>query len=117
MKGIVIVGILVCASFVTAFALFPLSQGIHTYDVKAFSSYDELFAFLKDNYENFTDYRGYYDSSPMIGFSKSGVAENSDSSQIGGGSYDFSETNIQVEGVDEQDFVKTDGTYIYVVAD
>jgi inhibitor of cysteine peptidase len=33
----------------------------------------------------------------------------------GGGSVDFSETNIQVEGVDESDIIKTDGSYIYLV--
>jgi uncharacterized secreted protein with C-terminal beta-propeller domain len=32
-----------------------------------------------------------------------------------GGSEDFSTTNIQVEGVDEADIVKTDGEYIYIV--
>jgi uncharacterized secreted protein with C-terminal beta-propeller domain len=30
------------------------------------------------------------------------------------GSFDFSNTNIQVEGVDEPDIVKTDGEYLYV---
>ena len=29
---------------------------------------------------------------------------------------DYSKTNIQVEGVDEADFVKNDGKYIYVIA-
>jgi len=31
-------------------------------------------------------------------------------------SLDYSQTNIQVEGVDEADFVKTDGEYIYIVS-
>lgn len=30
---------------------------------------------------------------------------------------EYSETNIQVEGVDEADFVKNDGRYIYIIAD
>jgi uncharacterized secreted protein with C-terminal beta-propeller domain len=30
---------------------------------------------------------------------------------------DYSATNIQVEGVDEADIVKTDGTYLYIVAE
>ena len=30
--------------------------------------------------------------------------------------HDYSETNIQVEGVDEADIVKTDGEYIYIVS-
>ena len=34
-----------------------------------------------------------------------------------GGSGDYSETNVQVEGVDEGDIVKTDGAYIYVLRD
>jgi len=33
----------------------------------------------------------------------------------GGGSDDFSKTNVQVEGVDEADIIKTDGKYIYAV--
>ncbi len=33
----------------------------------------------------------------------------------GGGEEDFSGTNVQVEGVDEADIVKTDGKYIYVL--
>ena len=32
------------------------------------------------------------------------------------GRQDYSKTNIQVEGVDEADFVKNDGKYIYVIA-
>jgi len=37
------------------------------------------------------------------------------SRKVGGASDDFSETNIQVQGVDEADIVKNDGRYIYVV--
>ena len=33
-----------------------------------------------------------------------------------GGAPDYSETNVQVKGVDEADIVKTDGSYIYYVA-
>ncbi len=33
------------------------------------------------------------------------------------GANDFSQTNVQVKGVDEGDFVKNDGTYIYMIAD
>lgn len=46
-------------------------------------------------------------------------AETEDVQYDGGasGSVDFSTTNLQVEGVDESDIVKTDGQYIYVVQD
>ncbi len=35
----------------------------------------------------------------------------------GGGSEEFSETNLQVAGVDEADMIKNDGQYIYVIKD
>lgn len=35
----------------------------------------------------------------------------------GAGEDDFSKTNIQVEGVDEADIVKTDGKFLYIVSD
>lgn len=35
----------------------------------------------------------------------------------GGSAEEFSETNNQVSGVDEADFVKNDGSYIYILAD
>ncbi|MDH5596470.1 MAG: beta-propeller domain-containing protein [Candidatus Peregrinibacteria bacterium] len=35
----------------------------------------------------------------------------------GGGAADFSQTNVQVEGVDEADIVKNDGKYIYSIRD
>ncbi len=35
--------------------------------------------------------------------------------QSGGGNDDYSLTNVQVEGVDEADIVKTDGTYLYII--
>jgi inhibitor of cysteine peptidase len=37
-------------------------------------------------------------------------------SQDGGGSDDYSETNVQVAGVDEADIVKNDGKYIYIIS-
>ncbi|MFH1229335.1 MAG: beta-propeller domain-containing protein, partial [Candidatus Aenigmatarchaeota archaeon] len=46
----------------------------------------------------------------------SGSAPTAVSSDTGRTSSDYSKTNIQVEGVDEPDFVKNDGKYIYVVS-
>ncbi len=37
-------------------------------------------------------------------------------SPVSAGSDDFSKTNVQVEGVDEGDRVKTDGAYLYIVS-
>ena len=44
------------------------------------------------------------------------MAESSSDSS-GLGSADYSETNIQVAGVDEADTVKNDGQYIYMISD
>lgn len=43
-------------------------------------------------------------------------AKSMDTSATSGGSDDYSKTNVQVEGVDEGDRVKTDGNYLYVVS-
>jgi inhibitor of cysteine peptidase len=71
--------------------------------LKSFRSYDELRGFL----ETHTSGGGYYEFQIVGGFmvksSASAVLED-----------DFSRTNVQVEGVDEADIVKTDGEYIYL---
>lgn len=38
-------------------------------------------------------------------------------SESKGGAHEFSSTNVQVAGVDEADFVKNDGSYIYMVSE
>jgi len=44
------------------------------------------------------------------------AATDSDSANgLGAGTDDYSTTNVQVEGVDEADIVKTDGEYIYLI--
>lgn len=48
------------------------------------------------------------------GIAYDSVAESTDSNTAGTSS-DYSDTNVQVEGVDEADIVKTDGKYIYSV--
>ena len=44
------------------------------------------------------------------------VSTDTSESQSSGGESSYSTTNIQVEGVDEADIVKTDGDYIYVLS-
>ena len=86
-----------------------------------FQSYDELKTYLNDR-----DTGEFYWSMPFIsrglGVDVMVMEElatlGSDGVQItpsskAGGDVDFSGTNIQVEGVDEADIVKTDGEYIY----
>jgi inhibitor of cysteine peptidase len=77
-----------------------------------FSSYDELKTFLETDHPLPSNYwvRGgdlgleSFDAQATV----PAAAEAADS--------DYSKTNIQVEGVDEADIVKTDGEYIYIVS-
>lgn len=55
------------------------------------------------------------DTGKMLGAVPSAAAET-EAITGAGATEDYSETNVQVEGVDEGDIVKTDGTYIYVAS-
>lgn len=90
--------------------------------LKNFSSCSSLADYINDNNQN--DY--YYPGIPepfmmddvMISREESGDGAATPSSppmKNSVGTNDYSETNIQVEGVDEADIVKVDGDYIYVL--
>lgn len=56
-------------------------------------------------------------AAPATGSAKTDmVAQEAAAPSMDSGNVDFSETNVQVKGVDEADIVKTDGSYIYYVA-
>jgi inhibitor of cysteine peptidase len=89
-----------------------------------FSSYEELKTFL----ETSSSLPGNYwlgpvrgdavlesgDFSAQVKTPEPAPAVPTDTSETAGS--DYSKTNIQVEGVDEADIVKTDGEYIYIVS-
>jgi inhibitor of cysteine peptidase len=81
-----------------------------------FTSYAELQDFVS-THQTGSYHPNYYWSGgirgPMITF-KGGMLEGN-MDQLSAPE-DYSTTNIQVEGVDEADIVKTDGNYIYIVA-
>jgi uncharacterized secreted protein with C-terminal beta-propeller domain len=91
--------------------------------LKKFSSEAELKAFLKENYED-SVYGGMYSTMAAgVGADRSealGAPAAAPSAQEDSGTKEaaaaFSTTNIQVEGVDEADIIKTDGRYIYALA-
>jgi uncharacterized secreted protein with C-terminal beta-propeller domain len=114
-KGVLIVGVLIITSFFTAFAFIPSGSGKYTYGIYSFSSYDELIDFFEEKYNNYSNYGWDSLEAPRAGFTKSASGESSNGDSNGGSSVDFSQTNIQVEGVDEPDIVKTDGSYLYIV--
>jgi len=66
---------------------------------KSPESYDELYTLLKEMEDN----RVYAEDQNLGDLAPS----------VSKGESDYSETNIQVSGVDEADIVKTDGKYIY----
>lgn len=89
-------------------------------EFKAFKTWDEAKAFLAA--ASTTGYGGYYGRGMMetamplaaAAPNEGAVAKSSDSSGGAGGS-DYSTTNVQVAGVDEDDTLKNDGRYIYTV--
>jgi uncharacterized secreted protein with C-terminal beta-propeller domain len=79
--------------------------------LKKFISKEELINFLETKPEN-----NYYWGFPAIRDLKNIASLAMDEAAEGGQSVpDYSGTNIQVEGVDEADVVKTDGTYLYLL--
>jgi len=76
-----------------------------------FSSYDELFNFVNSS-QSYSYYRGWGE---LVDFP---VLQSEDLSFVtsGEGTNKYSTTNIQVEGVDEADIVKSDGNFLYVVS-
>ncbi len=118
--AVILVGIIVFAGFVLVINLpRQIVSGSGTYPIKNFGSYEELTSFLITGNQNVGRYgNGFF--SGMLGenavefdlaTSKANGAE-----EQGGTNVDYSKTNVQVEGVDEPDVVKTDGTYLYVVS-
>jgi hypothetical protein len=86
---------------------------------QALVAFDGCEAFLDHVISNAVDLVGPYglDGFPMIWAEDMVAAEATDAGGDGGGRADFSETNIQVEGVDEPDLVKTDGERIVVLSE
>lgn len=90
----------------------------------AFESCVDLSAYLEENsqpeqiyYLEDTMMISPTSSAPMLKSTDSpdSVAAEAESSGASAGDADFSTTNVQVEGVDEADIVKTDGEYVYRV--
>jgi len=84
-------------------------------ELNKFSSLDELNQFLKDNK---IDYSGGIRkfSDGVFAAAEAATASDSAAPSPNSGSGDYSQTNIQVAGVDEADSIKTDGKYIYTVS-
>lgn len=98
-----------------------------TDEVRKFSSSQEILDYIKQNIAAQSyGYRYGYAISPVFREERAfmsdaiaGVSQKSAPAPQGSGNMadiGFSTTNVQVEGVDEADFVKSDGKYIYVIS-
>ncbi|MHA2067925.1 MAG: beta-propeller domain-containing protein, partial [Candidatus Thorarchaeota archaeon] len=87
----------------------PIILGNST--LQRFTSYNEMFQFLNRSHTNPTYYYG-----PQIGGTIARTFSALEADTGGKQTPDYSTTNIQVEGVDEADIIKTDGQYIYLTS-
>jgi len=95
---------------------FPPSDLLISSSLMKFGSSEELANFIGTRpQEYYYDYAGK-SWGTFASFRGSMVMESADAASSAPGSTDYSGTNIQVEGVDEADLVKTDGTYIYLAS-
>jgi uncharacterized secreted protein with C-terminal beta-propeller domain len=119
--AVVLAGVIVFAGFIVIVNLQQqIASGSGVYQIKNFGSYEELTDFLMVGNQNI----GRYGSGFFSGMLSANAAVDSDlveekvsgAEEQGGTNVDYSETNVQVEGVDEPDIVKTDGIYLYIVS-
>ncbi|MFH1682320.1 MAG: beta-propeller domain-containing protein [Candidatus Woesearchaeota archaeon] len=80
--------------------------------LQRFSSGEELVKAFEDARQDGRNYFGVMEDAVMV---KTATMESAPQATAGG--RDFSETNIQVQGVDEADIIKTDGDYIYTISE
>jgi len=119
LSGFMLVGIVVLGTFVYAANINPVVSGdsdVVYYKLQNFGSYGELADFMKGSFELSSRYNWNIGAPMDKGFEASMVSENLATDSSGGQVVDYSQTNVQVAGVDEPDIVKTDGTYLYIVS-
>ncbi len=90
------------------------TQPTKTEKIKRFSSGEELLKAFEEARESGRGFfGGVMEEAVMV---KATAVAESATQAAGGSGREYSETNIQVEGVDEADIIKTDGNYIYTLA-
>lgn len=118
LPAILIAAVLIALLLMFAFPQTPpdSERGIWEGGLKKFSSMSELKDYLEESAESGVSVFGEREEDGIV--SATGIAESTptDSAQAAQKASEYSETNIQVEGVDEADIVKNDGRYIYVVS-
>jgi len=129
MKKMILLGLIVAVALAGVYYFFPQAfQQTADNQPKKFSSAEELNAFINASSQQI--YGGGVMSNMAAG-AASGLSTQKSASDVSqapqapssgesgapsSSSVDYSQTNIQVAGVDEADIVKTDGKYIYAVS-
>ncbi len=90
---------------------------VYNNKIRSFNSYFELKEFLKESQDlgNFEIAQRALPSIDRSFLQRDGASITAESGS-GAKASDYSQTNVQVEGVDEADLVKNDGNYIYDIA-
>ncbi|MBC7080877.1 MAG: beta-propeller domain-containing protein [Thermoplasmatales archaeon] len=99
--AIAIIAVVAIATFAILFV--PSKIEAFSGKIKRFNSYEEMVSFIKNNAKG--------GETQLITFDAEGITLDAQLKA----EKDFSTTNVQVEGVDEADIVKTDGEFIYKV--
>jgi len=109
--AIMIISIILSLAVVAAVT--PDYQATAGTRLQAFTSYEELENFITTSSKSQNNYYPRDFGGLLRGqFGLSNALSTMESSALP----EYSVTNVQVEGVDEADIVKTDGTYIYVIS-
>jgi uncharacterized secreted protein with C-terminal beta-propeller domain len=124
LSGMMLAGVILIVSFVGAINIQPAAigdSGFFKTDssvIKNFNSYRELTDFLNNKPDYYTrpweSMRGIGPQLMAVEDSEISIFSNANV-KSGGTVVDYSQTNVQVTGVDEPDIVKTDGEYLYIV--
>jgi uncharacterized secreted protein with C-terminal beta-propeller domain len=127
MKNIIVVGSVLVISVIFLIASLsynPIKPNVDSDEVRNFNSIDEIRAFLEENAQEGEFYYGDFamraqtmeESVAAPNAAMDGDAGGAKAEGGSQGADDYSQTNVQVEGVDEPDIVKNDGKYIYTVS-
>ena len=121
LAGVILTGVVILGTFVYAITVQPTVYGnmdFPYYELQTFSSYEELTEFLGSSSYQYSsyDWRSLGGGSMDKSFEATAAPDGMNFDESGGETVDYSQTNVQVAGVDEPDVVKTDGTYLYIVS-
>ncbi len=109
------------ALMATMFGLSPMAQVVNIdfsmpgQDVKQGEGVQRFAScsVLKEQIKKADDGRAMYKTMDMVAMPMAMESQTVENTAPSAGASDYSETNVQVEGVDEADILKMDGTYVY----